>query len=252
MSNNNLWQPKSYNSTGKFVTQYGNEVVELLNPSKGENILDLGCGTGELTNIIKNTSAKVIGTDISESMLKKAKQNYRDIDFKQMDAQQSLDFDKESFDAVFSNAALHWMTNPLAVIKNINHILKKDGRFVFEMGGKGNIKEVLSSLDNTAKKYQIEDYDIDNFYPSISEYSTLLEKNGFTVKYMILFERPTLLEGNDGFKNWVKTFRVNLLDKINNIAEFLNDAKSLAYNNLFKDGKWYADYVRLRGIAVKS
>ncbi|API87094.1 class I SAM-dependent methyltransferase [Francisella uliginis] len=252
MSNNNLWQPKSYNSTGKFVTQYGNEVVELLNPSKGENILDLGCGTGELTNIIKNTGAKVIGADISENMLKKAKENYSEIEFIQIDAQQDIDLKKESFDAVFSNAALHWMTNPLAVIKNINHILKKDGRFVFEMGGKGNIKEVLSSLDNTAKKYQIEDYDIDNFYPSISEYSTLLEKNGFTVKYMILFERLTLLEGNDGFKNWVKTFRVNLLDKINNVAEFLNDAEVLAYKNLFKDGKWYADYVRLRGVAAKS
>ena len=75
MSNNNLWQPKSYNSTGKFVTQYGNDVAELLNPSKGENILDLGCGIGELTNVIKSTGAKVIGADISESMLKKAKQN---------------------------------------------------------------------------------------------------------------------------------------------------------------------------------
>lgn len=252
MNNNNLWEPKSYNSTGKFVTQYGNEVLNLLNPTQGQNILDLGCGTGELSNEIKKTGAKVTGVDISENMLKKAKENYPDIDFEQMDAQQCLNFEKESFDAVFSNAALHWMTNPLAVIKNINNILKKDGKFVFEMGGKGNIKEVLSSLDTTAKKYQIEDYDIDNFYPSISEYSSLLEKNGFTVKYMTLFERPTLLEGKDGFKNWVKTFRVNLLKQMDNIDEFLNDAEILAREHLFKNGKWYADYVRLRGVAIKN
>ncbi|QIW10463.1 class I SAM-dependent methyltransferase [Francisella sp. LA112445] len=252
MSNNNLWQPKSYNSTGKFVTEYGNEVVELLNPQEGENILDLGCGTGELTNEIKSKGVKVTGVDVSENMLIKAKQNYHDIEFKQMDAQQSLDFEKESFDAVFSNAALHWMTNPLAVIKNINNILKKNGRFVFEMGGKGNIKEVLSSLDTTAMKYNIKDYDINNFYPSISEYSSLLEENGFTVKYMILFERPTLLDGKDGFKNWVKTFRVNLLDKIDDVDKFLNEAESLAYKSLFKDNNWYADYVRLRGVAVKN
>ncbi|MED7788004.1 class I SAM-dependent methyltransferase [Francisella sp. 19X1-34] len=252
MSKNNLWQPKSYNSTGKFVTEYGNDVVKLLNPSKGENILDLGCGTGELTNEIKNKGVQTTGVDISENMLEKAKQNYPDIEFKQMDAQQSLNFDKGSFDAVFSNAALHWMTNPVAVIKNINNILKKDGRFVFEMGGKGNIKEVLFSLDTTAKKYNIKDFDICNFYPSISEYSSLLEENGFTVKYMILFERPSLLKGKDGFKDWVRTFRVNLLDQIDNVDEFLNDAESLAYKSLFKNNNWYADYVRLRGVAIKN
>ncbi|BCD90148.1 hypothetical protein fh0823_02870 [Francisella halioticida] len=144
------------------------------------------------------------------------------------------------------------MTNPIAVIENINHILKKDGKFVFEMGGQNNVKELLSSLDNTSKEYNLKDYDIDNFYPSISKYSSLLEENGFTVKYMILFERPTLLEGKDGFKNWVKTFRVNLLEKINDPDKFLNDAEPLAHKHLFKDGKWYADYVRLRGIAIKN
>jgi ubiquinone/menaquinone biosynthesis C-methylase UbiE len=251
MHNNNLWEPQSYNSVGKFVTDYGNEVINLLEPSKGQNILDLGCGTGELSNQIKLQGANVVGVDVSQQMLEKASINYPDIEFKQADAQQNLDFEANSFDAVFSNAALHWMINPTSVIKNIHKILKKNGKFVFEMGGKNNIQKVLNSLDKAAQKYEISDYSLQNFYPSISEYSSLLEQNGFIVKYAVLFERPTLLQGEDGFKNWAKTFRKNLLDKIDNHDEFLNYAESLAKPELYKDGKWYADYVRLRAIAYK-
>ncbi|WP_395167143.1 class I SAM-dependent methyltransferase [Francisella salimarina] len=252
MSNNNLWEPKSYNSIGKFVTEYGNEIVELLGPQKDEKILDIGCGTGELTNKIRLQGASIVGIDVSNQMLNQAKKNYPNIEFIEADAQQNLPFNSESFNAVFSNAALHWMLNPTAVIKNVNKILKKNGRFVLEMGGKGNIKNLLASLDKASQKYAIQDYALENFYPSISEYTSLLESNGFLVKYAILFERPTLLEGSNGFRNWAMTFRKNLLDKVTNTNEFLEYAERIAKPYLYKSNKWYADYVRLRVIAYKT
>ena len=245
------WNAQEYKTTGSFVTNYGNDLVKLLDPKSDELILDLGCGTGKLSNDIANFAKKAYGTDYSENMINLARESYPNIDFKVGDAQQDLDYPNEYFDAVFSNAALHWMLQADKVIKNVNKVLKHGGRFVFEMGGKGNIGKLLNSLDKASQKYNLEDYKIKNYYPSISEYTAILENNGFIVKYALLFERPTLLEGNDGFKNWVKVFRTELIANIKNLDEFLDEAEKIAKPDLYKDGKWFADYVRLRVIAYK-
>ncbi|AXA33682.1 class I SAM-dependent methyltransferase [Francisella adeliensis] len=246
-----IWNAEHYNSTGSFVTNYGDDVVNLLQPNQNETILDLGCGTGRLTSDISKKAKKVYGVDYSQAMIDSARKNFEDIEFSVADAQLNLDYPDQTFDAVFSNAALHWMMDAESVIKNIHKVLKLNGRFVFEMGGNGNIKEVLASIDKVSQSYQLKDYHLQNFYPSLSQYSSLLEKNGFEVRYALLFNRPTLLEGKNGLANWVSTFRSNLLDQISNKDAFLKEVQNVAKTKLYKNGKWYADYVRLRMIAYK-
>ena len=250
---NQIWDTKLYNTTGSFVTNYGNDVARLLNPQSNETILDLGCGTAKLTNDIASLANKVYGFDNSQNMIDDARNKYPHIDFQVGDAQEQLDYPAESFDAVFSNAALHWMFDAENVIQNVNKVLKKDGRFVFEMGGKGNLSHIHTNLDNLSSKYNLKDFHLKNFYPSISEYTTLLEQNGFEVKYAELIDRPTLLESKQGLRNWITAFRTNILDQLDdNKEQFLDDVEKLTKNNLYKNGNWYADYVRLRVIAYKA
>ena len=249
---NQIWDTKLYNTTGSFVTNYGNDIVKLLNPQSNETILDLGCGTAKLTNDISNIANKVCGFDYSENMIDDARKEYPHIDFKVGDAQKNLSYHKESFDAVFSNAALHWMFDSHAVVKNVNSILKKGGRFVFEMGGKGNLNHILTTMDSLCSTYNLKDFHLENFYPSISEYTTILEQNGFEVKYAELINRPTLLTDEHGLRNWIIAFRTNILNPLaENKDNFLDDVEKLTKEKLYKDGNWYADYVRLRVIAYK-
>ena len=249
---NQIWDTKLYNTTGSFVTDYGNDVVKLLNPQANETILDLWCGTAKLTNDIANIASKVYGFDYSQNMVNDAREKYSHIEFQVGDAQKSLNYPNESFDAVFSNAALHWMFDAKNVIKNVNKILKKGGRFVFEMGGKGNLNHILKTMDSLSEKYNLKDFHLENFYPSISEYTKILEQNGFEVKYAELIERPTLLEGESGLIDWIIAFRTNILNQLgSNKEDFLADVEKHTKDKLYKEGNWYADYVRLRIVAYK-
>ncbi|MGQ4005458.1 methyltransferase domain-containing protein [Francisellaceae bacterium CB300] len=249
---NQIWDTKLYNTTGSFVTNYGNDVVKLLNPQADETILDLGCGTAKLTDNISKIANKVYGFDYSYNMIDDAREKYPHIDFQVGDAQKSLNYPNESFDAVFSNAALHWMFDSHAVVKNVNSVLKKNGRFVFEMGGKGNLSHILTTMDSLSGKYNLKDFHLENFYPSISEYTVILEQNRFEVKYAELINRPTLLAGEHGLRNWIIAFRTNILNQLaENKDKFLNDVEQLTKDRLYKDGNWYADYVRLRIVAYK-
>ncbi|APC97385.1 class I SAM-dependent methyltransferase [Francisella frigiditurris] len=246
----NNWNADLYDSKANFVTNYGDDVIELLAPKFNEIILDLGCGTGRLANTIAESGAKVTGVDYSLDMVNRAKKLYPNIDFHVADAQQSLDFSENSFDAVFSNAALHWMIDAESVIKNVAKVLKPNGRFVFEMGGKGNIDRLLFHINNISQEFNLTDYHIKNYYPSISEYSSLLEKNGFAVRFAVLFDRPTKLEGEDGITNWVTNFRADLLERVEDKEKFFTRLKEVARADLLNNGDWYADYVRLRMVAT--
>ena len=251
--NKQTWDTKLYNTTSSFVTTYGEDIVKLLDPQKHECILDLGCGTGRLTDLISQQSKQVIGVDTAANMIQTAKESYPNIDFKVCDAQDTIQVEDSSCDSVFSNAALHWMIDADSVVKNVYKALKTNGRFVFEMGGKGNISNLLDSIYKVSNNYGITDYQLRNFYPSISEYATILENNGFTVSYAQIIERPTHLEGDNGVKDWVESFRVNiLLDLGDKKDSFLSDIQDVAQDKLLKDGKWYADYVRLRMVAYKN
>lgn len=248
----NQWDANFYNDKHNFVTNYGDNVVELLNPQANETILDLGCGSGGLTAKITQIAAKCYGIDFSAEMIIKAQQDYPSINFSQHNAEQPFPF-TEKFDAVFSNAALHWMMNPEAVIKNVAASLKTNGRFVFEMGGHGNVAKVLDAIQSAADDFKLGELALINYYPKISEYSTLLETNGLKVTFAVLFERPTLLDGEEGLQNWVRMFRNNVLNSLNEQQreEFLKKVDHYGRNQLYRDEKWYADYVRLRMVAIK-
>lgn len=252
MATNN-WDANFYQNKHSFVTTYGEDVVEILSPKPGEVILDLGCGSGELCAKIADSGAIIYGFDYSEDMINKALQKYPKLNFLQHNAALPFPY-KFQFDAVFSNAALHWMLDPEVVVENVAKSLKPKSRFVFEMGGKDNISKVLNAIKLATNKYNISELPIYNYFPSISEYSTILERNGFDVKYALLFERPTKLDGQDGLKNWILMFRNSVLEKIPSAyrEDFFKQVENLARDELYRDGCWFADYVRLRMIAIKK
>lgn len=249
----NTWDADFYDSKHSFVSKYGNDVIELLAPQSNEVILDLGCGSGDLTAKISNAAKKVIGIDSAKDMIDKANTKYPDIEFHQHNAEHKFPF-TEKFDAIFSNAALHWMLDAQTVARNIADALKIGGRFVFEMGGKGNINTILEAIREAGNKFKIKTEEIFNFFPSIGEYANILEKQGLSVKLAVMFERPTILEGNDGLRNWIKMFRSEVVRQIevDELEKFFSEVEIATKDKLYKNNNWTADYVRLRMVAIKN
>jgi SAM-dependent methyltransferase len=227
------WDPGLYETSSQFVWKFGGDVVSLLKPQPGERILDVGCGTGHLTADIASAGALTFGIDASPAMIAQARQNFPKLQFQLVDA---AEFRSEPvYDAVFSNAALHWMLEPDRVAAAVAHALKPGGRFVGEMGGKGNISAIDGAIHTSIR----------NYYPSVSEYSTVLERNGFEVTLMTIFDRPTPLEGGEkGLREWLQTFRGDNSRPVEEVEAELRP-------RLFHDGRWVADYRRLRFIALR-
>lgn len=248
------WDSNLYDQKHDFVSKYGEEVIELLDPKVGEEILDLGCGTGDLSEIVREKGAMVTGIDSSAEMIETARQKYPLIDF-QVKSATNFYFDKK-FDAVFSNAALHWILEKEKAIKQIYNCLKQGGRFVAEMGGKGNVANIINALKNALNKNSfIENSKIETWYfPSLSEYASLLEKNGFRVIFATHFDRETLLKDDSGIKNWVRMFARSYLEGLpeDKIANILEDVELQLKSTNYRGGKWYADYKRLRIAALKN
>ncbi len=134
----NRWNAREYDAKHAFVYEKAKGLVNLLAPKSGERILDLGCGTGVLTSEIAATGAKVFGIDRSPEMVAQAKSKFPALRFEVVDATK-MEFDGE-FDAIFSNAVLHWIPEAEKVVRGIAQALKPGGRFVAEFGGKGNIQ----------------------------------------------------------------------------------------------------------------
>lgn len=251
---NTKWNASLYDSKHDFVFKYGEDLVELLHPKEGERILDLGCGTGYLTNIIASSKANVIGIDSSVEMIKKATATYPAIEFRVLSAT-DFSFDK-SFDAIFSNAVLHWITEKEKAIDCIYRNLKRTGRFVLEMGGKGNVEKILTALNDTLYRYgySANSQLLVNYFPSIGEYSSLLEKRGFKVTYAAHYNRETELKDDEnGIKDWIRMFRSPLLKDIPEevVNVILDEVQESLRPTHFRNGKWFADYKRLRMIAIK-
>ncbi len=248
----NDWNAKSYDETHDYVWQMGAGVVELLQPQAGELILDLGCGTGHLTAQIAARGAKVVGFDASPAMLKTARREFPHLDFRLADAR---DFDfPERFDAVFSNAALHWIHESELAIERVAHHLKPGGRFVAEMGGQGNVAALETALRDAAQSLHLPPFEDFNYFPSVGEYAALLENGGFEVNFATLFDRPTPLDGPRGARNWLVQFRGAYLDSLQTKRReaVLEEAEKRLRPILFRDGQWFADYRRLRFVARKK
>ncbi len=238
-----VWSAEAYDKNARFVSDLGAAVLEWLNPQAGERILDLGCGDGALTLRLTEAGSEVVGVDASESFLKAARD--AGIDARGMDGH-ALTFDTE-FDAVFSNAALHWMTRPEDVIAGIVRALKPQGRFVAEFGGHGNVAAIVTAM-RAVSNTRGGDETIAGpwFYPTPDEYRALLEKHGFEVKRVGLFPRPTPLP--TGLPAWLMTFRAPFFEQFGGAAQdALDETVDLLRSQLCdRSGNWTADYVRLR------
>lgn len=247
------WNTKLYDQKHDFVSKYGQDVIKLLDPKEGENILDVGCGTGDLAELISKKGANVLGIDSSEDMIYKAKEKYPHIEFLIASAS---DFRfARKFDAVFSNATLHWVLEKEKAIDCIYKCLKPKGRFVAEFGGKGNVINIVSALKNALQKHGYTS--IANkkvwYFPSLSEYTSLLENKGFRVTWAAHFDRDTLLKENDGIRNWIYMFGKSFLYGLNTemTDQILFDVEEEVRKTNFKNNQWFADYVRLRVLAIK-
>lgn len=210
---------------------------------------------GHLTGQIAQAGAKVVGVDRSPEMIAAARKAFPNFNFEVGDGR-TLSFEA-AFEAVFSNATLHWIHQPALVIAGVFHALVPGGRFVAEFGGKGNIRKIQSALDQTLVEFALSQPGEVNpwYYPSIGEYAALLERGGFEVRFMTLFDRPTgLADGEAGMRNWITMFGSDYLLKVAAEARepFFRRVEELLRADLFRDGQWWADYRRLRFVACKT
>jgi trans-aconitate methyltransferase len=248
------WDSKLYDESFGIITRLGTGVIELLAPRPGEQIIDLGCGTGALTAEIAATGAEVVGIDASEAMIARARELYPQLQF---EVAKGEEFTVEApVDAVCSNAALHWMSPPEEVAASVARALEPGGRFVAEMGGSGNISTIVAAVYQALAEEGIPRERVRNpwYFPSIGEYASLLERAGFEVRFMQLFDRPTPLDDcPNGIADWLRMFGGDLLapvpaDRRTRVQERVND---LTRPRLQQEGRWIADYRRLRFMAVK-
>ncbi len=238
------WDARRYASTARFVADLAAPVVDLLAPRRGERILDLGCGDGVLSARIAAAGCEVVAVDGSAEMVAAARA--RGVDARRVDGQ-ALEFIGE-FDAVFSNAALHWMPRGAAVIDGVARALRPRGRFVGEMGGHRNCARILAAIDAALACRGIDSAALNPWYfPGVDEYRELLEARGFAVQRIELLERPTPLAA--GFESWMANFGqvfVAPLEAGARAALVAEIKQRLRPDLCGADGQWTADYVRLR------
>ena len=246
------WDPQAYARNGAFVPQLAEGVLEWLSAQPSERILDLGCGDGQLTARMLASGLDVRGVDASATMVAAARA--RGVTADEAGAEQ-LPYPDASFDAVFSNAALHWVRGQDEMMAEVHRVLKPGGRFVAEMGGHGNIAAIRVALIAVLEKHGFAGAeDGVNYYPTPQAYTRRLEHHGFNVEKIALIPRPTPLE-DSGMAGWLRTFRRGVLDKLPEDARatVVDECSSLLAPALRdEEGNWVADYVRLRFIARKT
>jgi SAM-dependent methyltransferase len=238
----NRWSPETYQRNASFVSALADDVLAMLAPRPGERILDLGCGDGTLAKRIAAHGAIVTGIDASSAFVAAA--SAEGVDARLMDAE-ALTFDSE-FDAVFSNAALHWMLNPERVIAGVRRALRPGGRFVGEFGGHGNVASLCVAIQAVMDRYE---WPVPRqwFFPTADEYRALLEREGFAVQQIGLVWRPTVLP--TGVAGWLETFAEPLLHAapVDERPAVKEEITALLRPVMCDSaGQWIASYVRLR------
>lgn len=246
------WKTDEYGKKFSFVGEYGKGLVSLLSAGKGARVLDLGCGRGELTAYLRSLGYDAEGMDASESQLEEAKRLFPEIKFFRGDI---TEFSTDRlYDAVFSNAVLHWIDaeKQKTALVNVCKALKRGGEFVAEMGGKGNAEIIHSALKDEIMRRGGE-YRHAFFFPDEKEYGDLLKECGFEVKYIARFDRPTPLCGQDGIADWIEMFAAYELSALNekDKRDAAVAAQKRCEKKLLSSSGWTADYVRLRFKAVK-
>ena len=244
------WDASLYDQKHSFVWELVSSLVDMLAPVAGEKILDVGCGTGQLTAQLHDAGASVIGMDYSAEMIAEARKAFPHIQFDHRDA---CDFDyNEPFDAVFSNAVFHWIKQPEKAVRCIADSLKPGGRFIIEFGGKGNVRIVSKAAKAAAQQVVGKSIDHPWYFPSVAEFSSILEAAGFEVAQAMLFDRPTHLDGDDGLRNWLRMFGSCWMDEIpvDQHDEFFELLEENARDDLYSEDHWCCDYRRIRIQAI--
>jgi SAM-dependent methyltransferase len=250
MQSTQKWDPQSYARNARFVSDLGGAVVELLAARAGERILDLGCGDGVLSAKLAAMGCDVIGVDASPAQIQATQK--LGVKARVVDAEH-LNFEAE-FDAVFSNAALHWMRNADAVIEGVHRALRPGGRFVAEMGGYGCVETIKRALIEALDRRGVDGQAASPWYfPTVEDYSARLNNRGFTINYIALIPRPTPLPGD--VTAWLETFAQSFtaaLPQADRLAYLAEVQQALRPKLRDFHGRWTADYVRLRFWAQKG
>jgi trans-aconitate methyltransferase len=245
------WDADRYQRQFGFVSGLADDLVELLGPRPGERVLDLGCGTGELAAAIAATGARVLAIDSDPAMVAAARRRLgKDLVVLADGHAFTL---AEPVDAVFSNAALHWMPRPAEVIARVGAALRPGGRFVAELGGAGNIDAILDALGGAMAEAGLPAPVCPWYFPTPAQYATLLEAGGFRVAMMEHFHRPTPLAGGPGgLADWLTMFggQLTAAVPVAALAGVVARAGELAAPRLRDGDGWVADYWRLRFVAV--
>ncbi len=251
------WDVARYEASHSYVWKFGEDLLTVLAPLPGERIIDVGCGSGQLTERIAASGAIVTGIDHSPDMIAQARINYPAARHPKLDFRlaEATGFSvTTAADAVFSNAALHWVKDQESAIRTIGLALKPGGRFVAELGGKGNIGAIMESLGVILGGSAAAEEKSPWNFPSISQYAALLEANGFTLDSAVLFDRPTPVEGAAGMEDWLEMFGGVFFADMD-APEKTVRRKAVADHlkpRLYRNSKWVLDYRRLRVVARKN
>jgi trans-aconitate methyltransferase len=244
------WDPERYAKNARFVSDLGMPAVELLAPKAGERILDLGCGDGVLTQKLVSMGCDVVGVDASTEQVQAAERlglRVRVLNGEELDY-------AEEFDAVFSNAALHWMRRADAVVEGVYRALRPGGRFVAECGGFRCVHKIRTALVQGLNERQLDgERQVPWYFPTPGDYATRLERAGFRVDSIALIPRPTPLPGD--VLGWLETFAQSFTSALPEAerAPYLQEVQQRLEPELRNaDGTWHADYVRLRFHATKQ
>lgn len=240
------WVPERYARHADFVPALGDAILRQLNPQPGERVLDIGCGDGVLTEALVARGATVVGVDGSPAMVEAARA--RGLQVVHADAQRlptTAPFDVP-FDAVFSNAALHWMPDADGVLAGVVRVLRPGGRFVAELGALGNVAAIATALRAALATRGLAPA-FPWYFPAPDIYADRMRRAGLEVDDVTVFPRPTPLPTDmDG---WLETFAGSILAQVPEAERGPVRAATVALLRpalCDERGRWVADYVRLR------
>ncbi|SHN34166.1 class I SAM-dependent methyltransferase [Cryptosporangium aurantiacum] len=243
------WDAALYDRHHGFVASYGQDLLELLAALPGERVLDLGCGTGDHVALLRSRRVAADGVDASAEMIARAGDKYPDFPYFAVADARELGAE-DQYDAVFSNAVLHWVPEPERVAASVARALRPGGRFVAEFGGAGNVGTIIRAAQEVRAESGLPAAPLPWYYPTVGEYALVVEGAGLEVRSAWLFDRPTVLDGTAGLQNWVRMFATFLLDGLDEAA-FFAALEERVRETLWRNGAWWADYRRLRLVAVK-
>lgn len=244
-----IWDAELYDTRHAFVAAHGAALLDLLAAAPGERVLDAGCGTGEHVARLAGAGVDAVGVDASPEMVRRAAARFLGLRISVADLR-DLPF-REEFDAVLSNAALHWVPEADRVAARLHAALRPGGRLVAEFGGAGNISAIDTAARALRADHGLPEAASPWYFPTAAEYARVLGDAGFEVRAIRLFDRPTRLTGEDGLAHWVRMFAAHLLAQVADPDAFLAELDERLRPTLYRDRSWWADYRRLRVVAVR-